>query len=242
MKTIGLLGGMSWQSTIPYYRIINETVNRQLGELHSARLVLYNVDFQEIEMLQRANAWNDAGHKLGQAACALKDAGAEVIVLCTNTMHKMYDMIEDIAGVELVHIADATAEEVKRAGITKVGLVGTRFTMEQDFYFGRLRDKHGLEVVIPNDDDRFLAHKIVYDELCRGIALDESREQYRRIIRQLVQQGAQGVILSCTEISMLIDAQDASVPLFDTTAIHARKAAQLALGVASANDMAVSVM
>jgi len=242
MRNIGLLGGMSWQSTIPYYRIINETVNAQLGELHSARLVLYNVDFQEIEMLQRANAWADAGHKLAHAACALKDAGAELIVLCTNTMHKMSDMIEDIAGVELLHIADATAEEVKLTGLTRIGLIGTRFIMEQDFYYGRLRDKHGLEVLIPPDEDRLRAHKIVYEELCRGAVREESRAHYRRIIGELVGRGAQGVILGCTEISMLVGAADATAPLFDTTAIHARKAAQWALGISAGRTASVTAM
>ena len=229
MKTIGLLGGMSWESTIPYYRIINEAVKERLGGLHSAKLVLYSVDFQEIELLQQSGAWDEAGHLLAKAASALQAAGADFIVLCTNTMHKVLPTLESAVSIPLLHIADATAEEIKRAGVRKVGLLGTRFTMEQEFYKDRLRDKHGLDVLIPNDADRVTAHRIIYEELCQGKVLDDSREQYRRIIRSLIGRGVEGILLGCTEISILVRPEDSSVPLFDTTRIHAQKAAESAL-------------
>lgn len=229
MKTIGLLGGMSWESTIPYYRIINEVVKERLGGLHSAKLVLYSVDFHEIERLQHSGAWDEAGQLLAKAACALQAAGANFIVLCTNTMHKVVPALENAVDIPLLHIADATAEEIKRAGMRKVGLLGTRFTMEQEFYKDRLRDKQGLEVLIPNDADRVTVHRIIYEELCQGKVLDDSRENYRRIIRFLIDHGVQAIILGCTEISMLVGPKDCSVPLFDTTRIHAQKAAEWAL-------------
>jgi aspartate racemase len=230
MKTIGLLGGMSWESTIPYYRIINEVVKEQLGGLHSAKLVLYSVDFQDIERLQHSGAWDEAGQLLAKAARALQAAGANFIVLCTNTMHKVVPALENAVDIPLLHIADATAEEIKRAGLRKVGLLGTRFTMEQEFYKDKLRDKHGLDVLIPNDADRITVHRIIYEELCLGKVRDDSREHYRRILRSLIDRGAQAVILGCTEISMLVGSNDSSVPLFDTTRIHAQKAAEWALG------------
>jgi aspartate racemase len=230
MKTIGLIGGMSWESTVPYYRIINETVREKLGGFHSAELILYSLDFHEIEQLQSSGAWDESGQILAQAAQALQAAGAEFLVLCTNTMHKIADAIEKAVIIPLLHIADATAQEIMQAGITKVGLLGTRFTMEHDFYRGRLRDKHHLDVLIPDDRDREIVHKIIYDELCMGVVCDTSRAEYRRIIQRLADQGAQGVILGCTEISMLVGASDSPVPLFDTTSIHARKAAEYALG------------
>jgi amino-acid racemase len=230
MKTIGLLGGMSWESTVPYYRIINETVREKLGGFHSAKLVLYSVDFHEIEILQRSGAWNDAGRMLAHAAQSLQSAGAGLLVLCTNTMHKVADAIETAVSIPLLHIADPTAQEIKQAGIKKIGLLGTRFTMEQDFYRGRLCHRHHLDVIIPDDADRDIVHKVIYGELCMGLVHDASRAQYRRIIQRLVDQGAQGVILGCTEISMLVGPSDSPVPLFDTTAIHARKAAEWALG------------
>jgi len=229
MKTIGLLGGMSWESTIPYYRIINEVVKERLGGLHSAKLVLYSVDFHEIERLQHSGAWDEAGQLLAKAACALEAAGANFIVLCTNTMHKVGPALESAVGIPLLHIADATAEEIKCAGLRKVGLLGTRFTMEQEFYKDRLRDKHGLDVLIPNDADRVTVHRIIYEELCQGKVLDDSREHFRRIIRSLIDRGVQAVILGCTEISMLVGPKDSLVPLFDTTRIHAQKAAEWAL-------------
>ena len=229
MKTIGLIGGMSWESTVPYYRIINETVRERLGGFHSAKLVLYSVDFHEIEILQHSGDWDEAGRMLAQAARSLEAAGADFLVLCTNTMHKVANSIESAVSIPLFHIADPTAHEIKQAGLKKVGLLGTRFTMEQDFYRGRLRDQHHLDVLIPDDADRGVVHKIIYDELCMGLVRDASRAEYRRIIQRLVDQGAQGVILGCTEISMLVGQSDSPVPLFDTTAIHARKAAEWAL-------------
>jgi aspartate racemase len=229
MKTIGLIGGMSWESTVPYYRIINETVRERLGGFHSAKIVLYSVDFHEIEQLQSSGAWEESGRVLARAAQALEAAGADILVLCTNTMHKVTDAIEKAVKIPLFHIADPTAQEIKRAGIKKVGLLGTRFTMEQDFYRGRLRDQHQLDVLIPDDADRGIVHKIIYDELCMGLVRDSSRAEYRRIIHRLVDQGAQGVILGCTEISMLVGPSDSPVPLFDTTSVHARKAAEWAL-------------
>jgi aspartate racemase len=229
MKTIGLIGGMSWESTVLYYRIMNETVRERLGGLHSAKLVLYSVDFHEIEILQHSGAWDEAGLMLAQAARSLQAAGADLLILCTNTMHKVANSIESAVSIPFFHIADPTAQEIKQAGLKKVGLLGTRFTMEQEFYRGRLRDQHHLDVLIPDDADRGVVHKIIYQELCLGLVRDVSRAEYRRIIHRLVDQGAQGVILGCTEISLLVGQSDSLIPLFDTTAIHARKAAEWAL-------------
>ncbi len=229
MKTLGLIGGMSWESTVPYYRMINEHVKQQLGGLHSAKLFLYSVDFYEIEKLQMAGDWQQAGEILGNAANALARAGAEVIVVCTNTMHKVADDIERIGGLPLLHIADATAEKIKGQGLRKIGLLGTRFTMEQDFYRGRLQDIHQIEVVTPDEADRVIVHRIIYEELCLGIVNDASREEYRQIIAKLELQGVEGIILGCTEITLLVGAEDASVPVFDTTAIHALAAAEFSL-------------
>lgn len=229
MKTLGLIGGMSWESTVPYYRMINEHVKQQLGGLHSAKLFLYSVDFFEIEKLQMAGDWQQAGEILGNAANALARAGAEVIVVCTNTMHKVADDIERIGGLPLLHIADATAEKIKGQGLRKIGLLGTRFTMEQDFYRGRLQDIHQIEVVTPDEADRVIVHRIIYEELCLGIVNDASREEYRQIIAKLELQGVEGIILGCTEITLLVGAEDASVPVFDTTAIHALAAAEFSL-------------
>ena len=229
MKTIGLIGGMSWESTIPYYRQINETIKQRLGGLHSAKLVLYSVDFHEIERLQHAGDWDAAGVMLADAARALEAAGADFLVLCTNTMHKVAGSIEAAVAIPLFHIADPTAAEIRRAGHATVGLLGTRFTMEQAFYRDRLSERHGLGVVVPDAEDREIVHRIIYEELCLGIVKPESREAYRRIMGKLAAQGAQAIILGCTEISLLVDQQDAEVPLFDTTAIHARMAADEAL-------------
>jgi aspartate racemase len=229
MKTIGLIGGMSWESTVPYYRQINETIKQQLGGLHSARLVLYSVDFHEVERLQHAGDWEAAGVMMADAARALQAAGAEFIVLCTNTMHKVAPAIEAVVGIPLFHIADPTARAIKQAGMQKIGLLGTRFTMEQPFYKDRLRELHGLDVVVPAPADRDIVHRIIYEELCLGQVVDASREEYRRIIAALVEQGAEGVILGCTEISLLVAQPDASVPLFDTTSIHAQSAALWAI-------------
>ena len=229
MKTIGLIGGMSWESTIPYYRIINQTVKQKLGGFHSAKVVLVSVDFHEIEALQRAGDWDGAADILVAAARSLQAAGADFLVICTNTMHKVAKAIEDAVALPLFHIADPTAHEIKRQGIQKIGLLGTRFTMEQDFYKQRLQIQHGLEVVVPISEDMDIVHRIIYHELCLGKIEDASRQEYRRIMQQLVEQGAQGIILGCTEISLLVSAADASVPLFDTTGLHASKAAEFAL-------------
>ena len=230
MKTLGLLGGMSWESTIPYYRIINETVRERLGGLHSAPIILYSVDFHAIERLQQAGDWAQAGHVLARAARVLEAAGADGLVLCTNTMHRVAAAIESAVTIPLLHIADPTAAAVKPAGLTTVGLLGTRFTMEQDFYRGRLTDRHGLTVIVPDPPDREIIHRVIYEELCRGAIRAESRAQYRAILQRLVEKGAEGVILGCTEIALLVGPDDASVPLFDTTALHARAAALWALG------------
>lgn len=229
MKIIGLIGGMSWESTVPYYRLINETIKERLGGLHSAKLILYSVDFHEIERLQHTGDWEGAGNLLSGAARSLQLAGADFLVLCTNTMHKVAAAIETSVDIPLFHIADPTAQEIKQAGFTTIGLLGTRFTMEQDFYRDRLQLQHGLRVLIPAPDDRDRVHTIIYDELCLGKLIPESRQVYRRVIADLVRQGAQAIILGCTEISLLVDQHDSEVPLFDTTSIHARKAAQWAL-------------
>lgn len=229
MKTIGLIGGMSWESTIPYYRQINETVKAYLGGLHSAKIVLFSVDFHEIERLQHHGDWDAAGALLAQAARSLELAGADFLVLCTNTMHKVAPAIEAAVAIPLFHIADPTAEEIKRSGFTRIGLLGTRFTMEQAFYKDRLQERHGLQVVTPNDADREIVHCIIYEELCLGKIEESSRTEYRRVMADLIAQGAQAIILGCTEISLLVDQSDASVPLFDTTRLHARTAAEWAL-------------
>jgi aspartate racemase len=222
---------MSWESTVPYYRQVNETVKQHLGGLHSAKVVMYSVDFHEIERLQHAGDWDAAGVMLANAARSLQAAGADFLVLCTNTMHKVAPAIEAAVSIPLFHIADPTAEEIKHAGYKKIGLLGTGFTMEQAFYKERLRERHGLDVIVPSQPERDIVHRVIYDELCLGRIVGESRDAYRRIIAGLVEQGAQAVILGCTEISLLVTQQDAAVPLFDTTAIHARKAAELALNL-----------
>ncbi|HEY6940173.1 aspartate/glutamate racemase family protein [Dokdonella sp.] len=228
MKTIGLIGGMSWESTLGYYRLVNEGVKHRLGGLHSARLVLYSVDFDAIERLQRAENWDAAGVALADAARALERAGADFLVLCTNTMHKVAAALEAAVAIPLLHIADPTAVAIKAAGFTRIGLLGTRFTMEQAFYRERLRG-HGLEVLVPDDVARERVHRVIYDELCVGIVREESRAEYRDVMRGLVARGAQAIILGCTEIALLVDASDAPVPLFDTTALHARAAVDAAL-------------
>ena len=225
MKVIGLIGGMSWESTASYYRIINETVKEQLGGLHSAKLVLYSVDFHEVERMQQAGDWAAAGALMANAARALQAAGAECVVVCTNTMHKVAEFILAAVNIPLLHIADPTANAIKLAGHTTVGLLGTRFTMEQDFYRDRLITQHGLIVLTPSDHDRSIVHRIIYEELCVGKVLTDSRDEYRRVMAELVAQGAQAIILGCTEIALLVDQRDASVPLFDTTYLHARGAA-----------------
>ena len=229
MKTIGLIGGMSWESTVPYYQTINRLIGARLGGLHSARIVLFSVDFHEIEQLQHADRWTEAAEILARAARALERAGADFLVLCTNTMHRVAPEITRAVSLPLLHIADATAERIKAARLERVGLIATRFTMEQDFYRGRLEHAHGLQVLVPPAADREIVHRVIYDELCRGIVREESRAEFRRIVADLVRAGAGGVILGCTEIGLLFRSADASVPVFDTTEIHAEAAATYAL-------------
>ncbi len=229
MKTIGLIGGMSWESSAEYYRMINEAVRERLGGLHSAQCVMYSVDFAVIEALQHNGRWDEAGAMLGDAAARLEAAGADVLVLCTNTMHKVADAILARTTVPLLHIADATAERIVARGIRRVGLLGTQFTMEQDFYKGRLESRYGLDVVVPDAAERAIIHRVIYDELCLGIVRDTSREQYKVVMDHLKARGAEGIILGCTEITLLIDPVDSSLPLFDTTAIHAIAAVDVAL-------------
>ena len=229
MKTIGLLGGMSWESTLPYYRHINEAVRERLGGLHSARLVLYSLDFHEIEALQRQGDWAAAGTLLADAARHLESAGADFLLLCTNTMHKVADAIEAASALPLLHIADPTAAAIQAAGLQRVGLLGTRFTMEQPFYRQRLEDRHGIQVLVPDEPDRAEVHRVIYEELCRGVVSEASRQAYRQVISSLVARGAQAVILGCTEIGLLVRADDAEVPLFDTCVLHAQAAAERAL-------------
>ncbi len=230
MKTLGLIGGMSWQSTELYYRQINETIEARLGGLHSAKLVLASVDFHEVEELQRLGDWDTAGVLLADAARSVERAGAEGLVLCTNTMHKVAGAIEAAVAIPLLHIADPTAAAIERAGLRTVGLLGTRFTMEQDFYRARLEERHGLRVVTPGAADRGIVHRVIYEELCLGSVLAESRAEYRRVMADLAARGAQAIILGCTEITLLVGAEDSALPLFDTTRLHARGAAEWALG------------
>jgi len=220
---------MSWESTVPYYRIVNESVKERLGGLHSAKVILYSVDFFDIERLQHAGDWEAAGRLMAEAARSLEAAGADFLVLCTNTMHKVAPAIEAAVAIPLLHIADPTGSVILSAGHTSVGLLGTRFTMEQAFYKDRLRERHGLQVLVPDDEDRQLVHRVIYEELCLGKVLSSSRVQYQRIMSNLVSRGAQSIILGCTEISLLVGPEDATVPLFDTTWIHARSAAERAL-------------
>ncbi len=229
MKTIGLIGGMSWESTIPYYRHINEAVKLALGGLHSAKVILFSVDFHDIEQLQHAGRWDEAGTVLAAAARSLELAGADFLVVCTNTMHQVAPAIESAVRIPLLHIADPTARAITQAGLHTVGLLGTRFTMEQAFYRDRLQHDHGINVLVPEAVDREAVHRIIYDELCLGQVRAASRETFRAAMARLVAQGAQAVILGCTEISSLVGANDAAVPLFDTTAIHAQAAAEHAM-------------
>ena len=229
MKTIGLIGGMSWESSLEYYRIINEEVKKKLSGFHSAKCILYSVDFAEIEGMQREGKWDEAAGMMVSAGQSLERAGAEFLVLCTNTMHKLADQLQAGVHIPLLHIADATADAVKTAGLNRIGLLGTRFTMEQDFYKERLAEKHGLEVLIPDEPDRELIHRVIYDELCLGVVKEESRQHFVDIIEKLVADGAQGVILGCTEIEMLVREGDCDVPLFPTTRIHAEAAVAYAL-------------
>jgi aspartate racemase len=229
VKRIGLLGGMSWESSAEYYRLLNEIVRDRLGGLSSADCVLRSVDFAPVELLQREGRWDEAGEMLASEARALEAAGAELLVLCTNTMHKLADEIAAAVDIPFVHIADATAAAVRAAGFGSVGLLATAYTMEQDFYVGRLRSRHGLEVLVPPADDRSMVHRVIYEELCVGVVEAASRDAYRRIMGRLVERGAEAILLGCTEIDLLVGPDDASVPVFDTTALHARAAVDLAL-------------
>lgn len=232
MKTIGLIGGMSWESSLEYYRIVNETVRDRLGGLHSAPCVMVSVDFAEIEEMQSAGQWEESGQILAEAARSLERAGAGCVVLCTNTMHKLASAIECAVSLPFLHIADATARCVKASGMQRIGLLGTRFTMEEDFYKERLISRYGLDVLIPNPPERQLVHDVIYQELCLGITRSESKEAYQAVIAGLAEHGVQGVILGCTEIGLLVKPEDSPLPLFDTTRIHAEAAVDWAL----AND------
>jgi aspartate racemase len=229
MKTIGLIGGMSWESSAEYYRIINQTVKERLGGLHSAQCILFSFDFQEIEQLQHQGEWTKLTDLMIRAAQRLQGAGAELLIICTNTMHKMAQEVQSSVGISLVHIADAAAKAVMEKGLDKVALLGTRFTMEEDFYKKTLREKYKLNVIIPSESDREVIDHVIYTELCRGIMRQSSRKQFKTIIEKLSSNGAQGVILGCTEIPLLINQQDAAIPLFDTTKIHAQAAVEMAL-------------
>ncbi|MFD6436119.1 aspartate/glutamate racemase family protein [Streptomyces venezuelae] len=230
MKTIGLIGGMSWESSAEYYRLLNELVRERLGGLHSARCVLYSVDFAEIERLQVRGEWERAGDVLAGAAKGVEAAGADLVLICTNTMHKVADQVQDAVSVPLLHLGDATAEAVRRAGITRVGLLGTAFTMEQEFYRDRLA-AHGLDVLVPDEAGRGLVHRVIYQELCLGVVREESRAAYQEVIRSLIDRGAQGVILGCTEIELLIGQEHSPVPVFPTTRLHAEAAVDVALAL-----------
>jgi len=229
MKTIGLIGGMSWESTAEYYRIINEAVKERLGGLHSARIVMYSVDFEEVEQLQRQGRWDQATDVMIDAAKRVERGGADFVLICSNTMHKMAGDVAANINVPLLHVADATAERITSLGLETIGLLGTKFTMEQDFYKGRLSEKFGLQVVVPNESERDIVHNVIYKELCLGEMRDSSREQLKTIIAGLSNGGAQGIILGCTELPLLIRQHDCSVPLFDTTVIHAKAAVDYAL-------------
>ena len=229
MKTIGLLGGMSWESSIEYYRIINQETKKRLGDLHSAKSLMYSVDFAEIEALQHQGNWPELTKQMIQAAQNIENGGADFLVICTNTMHKMADVMQKELQIPIFHIADATAEVIKNAGIKKIGLLGTKFTMEEDFYKGRLEDKHDLEVLVPNLQDRNTIHQIIYDELVVGKIKPASKEKYLAIIDKLKTRGAEGIILGCTEIGLLIKQSDSDLPVFDTTLIHAVAAVEFSL-------------
>jgi len=224
MKTIGLLGGMSWESTELYYRLINEGIKAQLGGLHSARIAMVSVDFQEIEEMQHNGDWAGAGQALAQAANQVESAGADFLLICTNTMHKVAPQVQEAISIPILHLADATAKRIKAAGMKTIGLLGTNFTMEGDFYKGRLVDKYGLNVLVPPKSDREIVHRVIYDELCLGLVEDTSRDEYLRIIEDLRSRGAEGIIEGCTEIVVLVQQQHTDIPLFDTTSIHAEEA------------------
>ncbi len=228
MKTIGLIGGLSWESSIEYYRIVNEDVKKRLGGLHSAKCILYSFDLEDIAKLQREGKWVEATKLMADAAQSLERAGADFIVICTNSMHKVFDEMQKSVKIPILHIVDATAEKIKEMGIKKVGLLGTKYTMEEDFYKGRLSKKHGIEVIVPDEKERQAVHNVIYNELCVGNINETSREQFKKITANLAKNGAQGIILGCTEIPLLIKQKDCAIPLFDTTEIHAKAAVEYA--------------
>ncbi|TDL85978.1 aspartate/glutamate racemase family protein [Vibrio vulnificus] len=228
MKTIGLIGGMSWESSLEYYRIINEEVKAKLGGLHSAKCILYSVDFEEIERYQAEGDWESSGKLLGDAALSLEKAGAEMILICTNTMHKVIGYIEEKVSLPILHIADSTAKQIQKSKISTVGLLGTKYTMEQDFYKTRI-ETNGIKVLIPSEEDRKVINKVIYEELCLGEIQQSSREYYKKVIKGLVDDGAEGIILGCTEIGLLVKPEDSEVPLFDTAVIHAIESVNMAL-------------
>lgn len=239
MRTIGLIGGMSWESTVSYYQAINRGIQAGLGGLHSAKIVLESVDFATIAQMQSDSEWDKAGLVLAESAARLQTAGADCVLICTNTMHNVAEQVENAIDVPLLHIADATAHALKADHIGKVGLLGTRFTMEQDFYKGRLTEHHGIEVVTPSEHSRTIVHDVIYQELCLGQISDDSCQQYITIIDELAQQGAQAVILGCTEIALLVKPQDTAMPLYDTTAIHAEAAVDFALKTKNSRSQSV---
>lgn len=229
MKTIGLIGGMSWESSLEYYKIINEAVKEKLGGFHSAKCLMYSVDFEEIEILQHQNKWGELTNTMIDVAQKLKNGGADFIIICTNTMHKMANEIENVAGIKVLHIAEVTGQQIIKKGMKKVGLLGTKFTMEGDFYKKVLKEKYGIDVIIPDKDEREIVHNVIYDELCKGEIKEASKEKYIEIINNLVVNGAEGVILGCTEIPLLIKQEDVEIKVFDTTTIHAISAVEFAL-------------
>ncbi|MCG8339231.1 MAG: aspartate/glutamate racemase family protein [Proteobacteria bacterium] len=229
MKTIGLLGGMSWESTVTYYQTINALVKQQLGGFHSAKILLYSVNFDPIEKLQHKGDWAGTAEILTKAAMNLENGGADFLLICTNTMHRVAPQIQESLTIPILHIADATAEELKKSKINKVGLLGTAFTMEHDFYKGRLREKHGLKVITPDQEDRTLVHDVIYNELCMGKFNENSKNAYMQVIEKLKESGAEAVILGCTEIALLVGKEKTSIPMFDTAKIHAQKSVELAL-------------
>ncbi len=229
MKTIGLIGGMSWESSLEYYRIINEMVKEKLGEPHSCKCIMYSVDFAEFESLQHDEEWELLSREMVDIACKLEKAGAELLIICTNTMHKMANDVQRSINIPLLHIADAAADKIITKKLSKVGLLGTKFTMEQDFYRGRLKDKYNIDVIIPDKQERDIVHKVIYNELISGIIKDDSRDEFKRIIKNLKENGAEGVILGCTEIPLLVKQEDSDIPVFNTTMLHARKSVELAL-------------
>ncbi len=230
MKTLGLIGGMSWESTSEYYRIINQTVREKLGPAHSCKSIIYSVNFADISSLQHQGKWETLASEMERIGICLEKAGADVIIICSNTMHIMVDTVQKAVGVPLLHIADATGEAIKDEGLKKVGLLGTKFTMENDFYSSLLKDKHGIETIIPTEDDREVVHEIIYTELISGKIFDRSRNKFLKVIERLAERGAEGVILGCTEIPLLVKQKDTFLPLFDTTLIHAKGAVELLLG------------